>query len=72
MSPNGPSVPDAPDDEPPDRTPPAKATLFCQTCGHASRLDGDWLVREAASDYRVVCPDCETVVVAQPGLELLA
>lgn len=65
MSPNGPAttVADAP---------PAKATLFCQECGHAGRLDGDWLLREGPDDYHVVCPDCGTVVVAQPGLSLLA
>ncbi len=71
MSPTGPSLPDAPDDEPPDG-PPAKATLFCRTCGHASRLDGDWLVDKGTDDYRVVCPECGTVVIAQPAQKLFA
>lgn len=71
MTPNGPSTPDAPDDEPPE-APLSKTTLFCRACGHAGRLDGDWLVREGDGDYHVVCPDCGTVVVAQPGLELPA
>jgi hypothetical protein len=71
VSPNGPSIRDAPNNEPP-HSHPAKAMLFCQTCGHASRLDGDWLVNKEVDGYRVVCPECETVVVAQPTQKLFA
>lgn len=72
MASNGSRFPGSSDDEPRNSGPAAKATLFCRECGHASRLDGDWLVRQGTSDYHVVCPDCGTVVIEQPGLELVA
>ncbi|WP_435067327.1 hypothetical protein [Haloplanus sp. C73] len=39
-----------------------KATLFCQDCGHASPVDGDWKVRTLGSQRRIRCPECRTVV----------
>mgnify|MGYP006875056941 FL=1 len=39
-----------------------KATLFCQTCGHASPTDGDWTVRTVGGRRRLRCPDCRSVV----------
>ncbi|MFB6117811.1 hypothetical protein [Halosegnis sp.] len=49
-----------------------KMALFCQECGHESPMTGDWLVREGTDGYHVVCPDCGTVVVAQPVFGALA
>lgn len=46
--------------------------LFCRSCGHRSSLCGDWLVREGADGYRVVCPECGTVIVDQPLFEAFA
>jgi uncharacterized Zn finger protein len=39
-----------------------KATLFCQDCGHASPVDGDWTVRTVGGRRRVRCPECGGVV----------
>jgi hypothetical protein len=39
-----------------------KSTLFCQNCGHASPVDGDWTVRTAGDSRRVRCPECRDVV----------
>lgn len=39
-----------------------KATLFCQTCGHASPVDGDWRVRTVGSRQRLRCPECRSIV----------
>lgn len=44
---------------------PAKATLFCPRCGHASRHDGDWQVVETTRETRLLCPDCETEIAAR-------
>lgn len=57
-----PSTPD-PDD---GSTENEKMALFCRDCGHRSSLDGDWLVREGADGYRIVCPNCGTVIIDQP------
>ncbi|MFC7234050.1 hypothetical protein [Halosegnis marinus] len=69
MSPAGPPLPDS-DDEPPSTA--AKMSLFCAECGHRSELGGDWLVREGEAGYRIVCPECATVIVAQPVFGMLA
>lgn len=45
---------------------PAKSTLFCSACGHASRADGDWLVVEGAGASRYLCPVCDAVVTRRP------
>jgi hypothetical protein len=39
-----------------------KATLFCQECGHASPVDGDWHVRSVGARRRLRCPECRSVV----------
>jgi len=39
-----------------------KTTLFCQDCGHASPVDGDWRVRTVGGRQRVRCPECRSVV----------
>jgi len=39
-----------------------KATLFCQDCGHASAVDGDWTVRTVGERRRLRCPECRSVV----------
>lgn len=46
--------------------PRRKATLFCAECGHESGHDGDWIDWEGRGET-LVCPDCGTVVVAQPS-----
>lgn len=43
-----------------------KSTLFCPQCEHASRLDGDWDVRETARSLLIRCPDCRTTIAARP------
>lgn len=50
----------------PAHAPPAKATLYCPECGHASHVDGDWTVR-ARDDVRTyTCPDCGTTIDTRP------
>jgi hypothetical protein len=39
-----------------------KAVLFCQDCGHASPVDGDWRVRTIGDHQRTRCPECRRVV----------
>ncbi|MDZ7746357.1 MAG: hypothetical protein U5K28_07525 [Halobacteriales archaeon] len=59
-------------DRNPSTTPTAtapKLALFCQKCGHTSKLNDDWLLEEADGGYWIVCPDCETTVVSQPIFE---
>lgn len=50
-----------------------KAELVCPTCGRTAPLDGDWAVTERDVDGRsevaYECPDCWTVLVAQPRFE---
>lgn len=38
--------------------PRPKATLFCPTCGHESRVDGDWELRTVGGRETTVCPEC--------------
>ena len=47
------------------RSPPhrLKTELFCQSCGHASPIDGDWNADDAAVRHRLRCPRCDRVVV---------
>lgn len=66
---------EGPSTGPPDEslTQTEKMALFCQQCGHTSPMTGDWLVCENDGDgYHVVCPECETVIVAQPVFSGLA
>jgi len=49
-----------------------KTVLFCQDCGHASAIDGDWRVRTIGGHQRTRCPECRRVVddrrhAEQPG-----
>ncbi|AZH24196.1 hypothetical protein [Haloplanus aerogenes] len=39
-----------------------KTVLFCQDCGHASPVDGDWRVRTVGNHQRTRCPECLSVV----------
>lgn len=45
---------------------PPKAVLFCPSCGHRSRPDGDWTVHEGTTAAEFTCPDCGTVVEERP------
>lgn len=49
-----------------------KAELVCPTCGRTAPL-GDWAVSErdaeGRSEVTYECPECATVVVAQPTFE---
>lgn len=56
---------------PPGGSTRRKATLFCAECGHESGHDGDWIDRQGRGET-LVCPDCGTVVLAQPDFELPA
>lgn len=45
-----------------DGTSGHKAVLFCQGCGHASPVDGDWCVETIGDHRRTRCPECRRVV----------
>ena len=50
-----------------------KTELVCPTCGRTAPLDGDWTITEREAEGRSEvayrCPDCRTVLVAQPKFE---
>jgi predicted RNA-binding Zn-ribbon protein involved in translation (DUF1610 family) len=50
-----------------------KAELVCPTCGRTAPLDGDWAVTErdveGRNEVAYECPECWTVLVAQPRFE---
>jgi len=43
----------------------AKTELFCQTCAHASPIDGDWIAADSTVRHRLVCPRCGETVVSR-------
>ena len=49
------------DSDPPPRT-RSKTSLFCPDCGHESAVTGDWSVEGTENNWRLRCPDCDTVV----------
>lgn len=53
---------------PPDSLPPspAKATLYCPSCGHQAHVDSDWQSVRTATETRYRCPDCGAVVTSRP------
>lgn len=42
-----------------------KSTLFCPTCDHRSRADGDWLRIEERGRVRFLCPECHTEITVR-------
>ncbi len=47
---------------PPERQLPHKATLFCPSCTHESRVNGDWILHVHAASLDYECPECgETI-----------
>lgn len=50
-----------------------KAELVCPTCGRTAPVNGDWSVTERDVEGRIEmayeCPECSTVLVAQPTFE---
>ncbi|WP_435193802.1 hypothetical protein [Natronomonas sp. EA1] len=45
---------------------PSKTTLFCPSCGHQSRCDGDWTRIESVHETRLSCPDCGETILTRP------
>ena len=41
-----------------ERQPSHKATLYCPDCDHASRINGDWLIRVRSDSVDYKCPEC--------------
>lgn len=44
----------------------AKATLFCQACGHESPMQGDWAVETTAGAVTTSCPCCGAIIDRRP------
>lgn len=55
---------DTPESRPP--TPP-KSTLFCPSCDHRARVDGDWQCARIGTKMQYRCPDCGSVVTTRPA-----
>ena len=51
-----------PSNIPSERQPPHKATLYCTDCGHASRINGDWIIEVHADRLDYECPECGTTI----------
>ncbi|WP_243637876.1 hypothetical protein [Natrarchaeobius oligotrophus] len=43
-----------------------KSTLFCWECGHASPIDGDWVLSSRGRSVAYGCPVCETMIDKRP------
>ncbi|WP_263019434.1 hypothetical protein [Natronobiforma cellulositropha] len=43
-----------------------KATLFCPSCGHASPIDGDWVIERTGGEEVYSCPDCAEQLTTRP------
>jgi|GEM_PF-1416002 len=50
---------------PPPDDGPAKATLYCPSCGHENPATGDWLVRERDDRTVYVCPACGETIASR-------
>jgi predicted RNA-binding Zn-ribbon protein involved in translation (DUF1610 family) len=42
--------------------PSRKATLYCTSCDHASRINGDWIIHVRANCLDYECPECGTTI----------
>ena len=56
-------------DAPSAESSPRKGLLFCPGCDHESPVDGDWIRATSAGRTTYHCPDCGSLVVAQPAFE---
>ncbi len=41
-----------------ERQLPDKATLYCPSCTHESRINGDWILHVHATYLDYECPEC--------------
>lgn len=49
-----------------ERQPSHKATLYCPTCKHGSRINGDWLIQVHADYLDYECPECGATIDSRP------
>lgn len=45
-----------------ERQPTRKSTLYCTTCDHANRINGDWIIRVGADRLEYECPECGSTI----------
>jgi predicted RNA-binding Zn-ribbon protein involved in translation (DUF1610 family) len=45
-----------------ERQPSHKATLYCPSCGHASRINGDWILQVHPTYLDYECPECGEIL----------
>lgn len=50
-----------------ERLPIHKATLYCPTCKHASRINGDWIIHVHPNYLEYECPECGEMIDSRPG-----
>jgi len=49
-----------------ERQPSHEATLYCPSCEHASRINGDWLIEVHIDYLDYECPECGNTIDSRP------
>ena len=49
-----------------ERELPHKATLYCPSCKHASRINGDWVIEIHPQYLDYECPECGDTIASRP------
>jgi len=50
-----------------ERQPSHKATLYCPSCTHESRINGDWIIHVHPNCLDYECPECGEVIESRSG-----
>lgn len=45
-----------------EQPPPHKAMLYCPTCNHENRINGDWILHVYTDHLDYECPECGTTI----------
>lgn len=54
-----------------ERQPSHKASLYCTSCNHASRINGDWIINVHTDHLDYECPECGTTIDSRRDGEAL-
>ena len=61
-----------PDNNPSERQPSHKATLYCPNCTHESRINGDWIIHVLSTHLDYECPECgKTIESRSDGTDMI-
>lgn len=54
-----------------ERQPQGKATLYCPTCHHSNRINGDWILHVKTTHLDYECPECGEIIESRAdGVDL--